>query len=185
MDDLNGYNALAFVRKKMPRIVLVIDDFADLELFCQMDDNFIRLARKGSDVGIHLILATENADVKVVSGVIKHLFPTRICFQTATQIDSRIVLDAPGAEKLSEVGDILMITPENEFPERINTALTANCDMRKVVEFISESVPPVHDIDTGCCKKPKWEHLPNGHTVLTSLRNECFHDDTSWEIVIY
>lgn len=140
-DDLNEFNTLASAHEKMPRIVLIIDDFADLKLFCQMDDNFIRIAKKGGDVGIHLIFATENADVKVVSGVIKHLFPTRICFQTATQIDSRIVLDAPGAEKLSASGDILMITPGNECLEKINAALTANCDMRKAVEFISESVP--------------------------------------------
>ncbi|MBE6358555.1 MAG: hypothetical protein E7057_04835 [Lentisphaerae bacterium] len=122
----------------MPRIVLIIEDFADLKLFCQMDDNFIRLARKGSDVGIHLILATENANVKVVSGVIKKLFPSRICFQTATLIDSRFVLDASDAEKLSVSGDILMITPGNECLERINAALTANCGMRKIVEFVSK-----------------------------------------------
>ena len=141
VDDLTGYNALVSAREKMPRIVLVFDDFADLKLY----DNFIRIAQKGGDVGIHLIFATENADVKVVSGVIKKLFPARICFQTATQIDSRIVLDAPGAEKLYGMGDMLMLTSQNCIPERIQGAFAANEDVKKVAEIICDQMPQRFD----------------------------------------
>ena len=163
-DNLNEFNTLASVHKKMPRIVVIIDNFGR----DKMDYRLTQIIRESYEVGIHLILGTTHSSneftpvVELFSALIQ-FFPTPIF----------------------HVGDMQVRTSRNKCLKNVHAALTANCDMRKVVKFISESVPPVHDIDTGCCKKPKWEHLPNGHTVLTSLRNECFHDDTSLEIVIY
>ena len=104
--NIQDYNATQ--TDKLPYIVLVIDEYADLVMTDRnLEDTVCRLAQKARAVGIHIILATQRPDIKVVTGNIKANFPTRIAFRTVTGTDSRVILDRIGAEKLTGKGDML------------------------------------------------------------------------------
>ena len=92
---------------KLPYIVVFIDEYADLSVSRKIKTSVIRLAQRGRNAGIHLVLATQRPTVDVISGLIKANFPTRIAFRVASRIDSTTILDQPGAEKLIGSGDLL------------------------------------------------------------------------------
>lgn len=126
---------------KMPLIVIILDELADLmmsEAKKDIENNITRIAQKGHTVGIHIIVTTRYPSTNVITGVIKVNFPTRLCFQVRSLVDSRVVLDAPGAENLSEEGDMLMTATGGCHPTRINVASTTRSDMKKVIDFIRE-----------------------------------------------
>lgn len=109
---------------RLPYIFVVIDEFGDLilqrgDLAKQIRNDIIKLGQKARASGIHIILTTQRPSVKVVDGLIKANFPTRIAFRTASEIDSRVILDAPGAEKLLGKGDMLLLDPTRSGLERL------------------------------------------------------------------
>ncbi len=121
--------------KKLPYIVVIIDELADLMMMApdETEKSIIRLAQMARATGIHLILATQRPSVDVVTGLIKANFPARIAFTVATAIDSRVILDSPGAEKLLGRGDMLVVTPESSSPMRAQGCFLSAKEINKIV----------------------------------------------------
>ena len=143
-------NITAFNQKseeKLPYIVVIIDELADLMMIAQEDiENAItRLAQLSRAVGIHMILATQRPSVDVVTGVIKANFPARISFKVASKVDSRTVLDMNGADKLLGKGDMLFLEPGNAKPIRAQGTFLTDPEIEKVVNFIKAQQEPVYD----------------------------------------
>ncbi len=130
--------------EKMPLLVIIVDELADLmmtEAKKDVETNISRIAAKGRAAGIHIIVATQRPDVKIVTGTIKANLPTRLCFQVRSLMDSRVVLDTPGAEKLLGKGDMLFMSPTSMNIERVQGAWVKDEDIIKIVQFISEQAP--------------------------------------------
>lgn len=128
---------------KLPYIVVVIDELADLmatKAKRDIETHITRIAQKGRAAGIHLVVATQRPSHNVITGVIKANFPTRICFQVRSCADSRVVLDCRGAEQLLGTGDMLL--SGHTGIERVQGALVPNGDLRKIVEFVCKQAKP-------------------------------------------
>ncbi|MBQ9087413.1 MAG: DNA translocase FtsK 4TM domain-containing protein [Lentisphaeria bacterium] len=129
---------------KMPLLVIILDELADLmmtEAKKDVETNITRIAQKGRAAGIHIIVATQRPSTNIITGVIKANLPTRLCFQVRSLVDSRVVLDTPGAEKLLGMGDMLVMTSSSMEIERVQGAWVKDDDIKKVVQFISEQAP--------------------------------------------
>jgi S-DNA-T family DNA segregation ATPase FtsK/SpoIIIE len=136
--NIDGYNELARRRKSMeplPYLVLVIDELADLMMTAadDVERQVCRLAQMARATGIHLILATQRPSTDVVTGLIKANFPTRIAFAVTSQIDSRVILDTPGAEQLLGRGDMLVLRPEASKLARVQGCFVADDEIGRVV----------------------------------------------------
>ena len=133
---------------KMPYIVIIIDEMADLMMMAGKDLEMliVRIAQKGRASGIHLVLATQRPEVKVITGLIKVNIPGRIAFAVGSQMDSRIMLDQGGAEKLLGKGDMLLLTTEMMGkPRRIQGAWASDEDINKVTDFLREQRAPEYN----------------------------------------
>ncbi|MDD5237284.1 MAG: DNA translocase FtsK 4TM domain-containing protein, partial [Candidatus Omnitrophica bacterium] len=133
--------------EKIPYIVVVIDELADLMMVArdQVEGAIARLAQLSRAVGIHLILATQRPSVDVITGVIKANFPARISFQVASKVDSRTVLDANGADKLLGKGDMLFLKPGESKLLRAQSSFVKDKEIDRVAQFIKEQAEPVFD----------------------------------------
>ncbi len=144
--NIADYNAKK--EGKMPYIVIIIDEMADLMMMAGKDLEMliVRIAQKGRAAGIHLVLATQRPEVKVITGLIKANIPGRIAFAVGSQMDSRIMLDQGGAEKLLGKGDMLLLTTEMMGkPRRIQGAWASDEDIAKVTDFLREQRPPEYN----------------------------------------
>ena len=133
---------------KMPYIVIVIDEMADLMMMAGKDLEMliVRIAQKGRAAGIHLVLATQRPEVKVITGLIKANIPGRIAFAVGSQMDSRIMLDQGGAEKLLGKGDMLLLTTEMMGkPRRIQGAFASDKDINAATDFLRAQRPPEYN----------------------------------------
>ncbi len=133
---------------RMPYIVIIIDEMADLMMMAGKDLEMliVRIAQKGRAAGIHLVLATQRPEVKVITGLIKANIPGRIAFAVGSQIDSRIMLDQGGAEKLLGKGDMLMLTTDMMGkPRRIQGAWASDQDIAKLTDFLREQRSPEYN----------------------------------------
>ncbi len=121
--------------KKLPYIVVVIDELADLMMLApdETEKMICRLAQMARATGIHLIVATQRPSVDVVTGLIKANFPARIAFTVATAVDSRVIIDQPGADKLLGRGDMLVMTPESGQPMRAQGCFLSDVEIQKIV----------------------------------------------------
>ena len=121
----------------LPYIVLVIDELADLMMTAadDIERQVCRLAQMARATGIHLVLATQRPSVDVITGLIKANFPARIAFAVTTQIDSRVILDTPGAEKLLGRGDMLFMAPDSSKLSRIQGCFVADGEIERIVDF--------------------------------------------------
>jgi S-DNA-T family DNA segregation ATPase FtsK/SpoIIIE len=131
------------IPRRMPYIVIVIDEVADLimRMKKEIEGNIILLAQKSRAAGIHLILATQKPTVDVVTGLIKSNLPARICFQVASRSDSAVVLDEKGAEKLLGHGDMLFLQPGTSTIIRAQGALVEDKEIERVVNAIATDTP--------------------------------------------
>jgi len=132
------------VHERLPRIVIIIDELADLMLTVGRDieEYITRLAQKARAAGIHLILATQRPSVDVITGLIKANFPARISFQVTTRVDSRTILDSMGGEKLLGNGDLLFLPPGTARLIRVHGAFVSDQEVRKVMKFIKQQGQP-------------------------------------------
>ncbi len=142
--NIEGYNKLVETLedepdvKKMPRIVIIIDELADLMMTApkEVEDSINRIAAKARAAGIHLLIATQRPSVNVVTGVIKANIPTRIAFAVSSHIDSGTILDCAGAEKLLGRGDMLFRPVGANKPNRIQGCFVSDEEVERVVEFV-------------------------------------------------
>jgi S-DNA-T family DNA segregation ATPase FtsK/SpoIIIE len=131
------------VPEKLPFIVIVIDEFGDLIMQTKREAEtyIIRLAQKARAAGIHLVLATQRPTVDIVTGLIKSNLPGRICFKVASRMDSRVVLDEMGADKLLGKGDMLFLLPGNNHLVRAQCTYVAGHEITKVVQHLETDEP--------------------------------------------
>ena len=137
----------ATVPEKLPYIIVVIDELADLMMVAQrnVETSLARLAQMARAAGIHLILATQRPSVDVITGIIKANFPTRISFKVSSKVDSRTILDQLGAEKLLGAGDMLFMPPGTSKLMRIHGAFVSDKEIIKIVDFIKRQGSPLYD----------------------------------------
>jgi len=135
--NIEGYNKDRAAETRLPFIVLVIDELADLMMagFTEVEHILCRLAQLARAVGIHLVVATQRPSVDVVTGLIKANFPTRISFAVTSQVDSRTILDMGGAEKLLGKGDMLYMPTEEAKPKRLQGCFMSDAEMERLVYF--------------------------------------------------
>jgi len=136
--NIESYNLTA--RERMPYIVFVIDELADLMVAAARDVEgaIVRLSQMARAVGIHLVLATQRPSVDIITGLIKANITARIAFSVSSSIDSRTILDSQGAEKLLGRGDMLFITAELSKPKRIQGAFVDDKEIKNIVRYIKE-----------------------------------------------
>lgn len=127
-------------QSKLPRVVIMIDELADLMMSApeQTEAALVRLAQKSRAVGIHLVVATQRPSTDVVTGIIKANFPTRIAFTVASSVDSRVILDANGAETLLGKGDMLFLHPEIGISQRSQGVLVSDQELERVIRWWQE-----------------------------------------------
>jgi S-DNA-T family DNA segregation ATPase FtsK/SpoIIIE len=130
--------------RHVPYIVVVIDEFADLMMQAkkEAEQAITRLAQKSRAVGIHVILATQRPSTDVITGVIKGNLPTRIAFQVASKVDSRVILDSQGAEKLLGGGDMLYNPPASSRIKRVQGALVEDHELQALIDFVCKDSAP-------------------------------------------
>ena len=129
------------VPEPMPYIVIIIDELADIMMAYprELEAGIVRLAQMSRAVGIHLILSTQRPSVNVITGIIKANIPARIALQVVSQIDSRTIIDTPGAEKLLGAGDMLYIGGEMNKPVRIQSAFVSEKEVKDIVKYLVDS----------------------------------------------
>jgi S-DNA-T family DNA segregation ATPase FtsK/SpoIIIE len=155
--DIDAYNRRLQRRKDvqaLPRIVVLIDELADLMMSApdQTEHNLVRLAQMARATGIHLVVATQRPSTDVVTGLIKANFPARLAFAVASGIDSRVILDLPGAETLLGRGDMLFLNPEVGNPIRAQGVIVTDQEIERVIAHW-QKMTPEKDL------RPPWESL--------------------------
>ena len=156
--DLDAYNAKQQRRKDgqpaLPRIVVIMDELADLMMSApdQTEHNLVRLAQMARATGIHLVVATQRPSTDVVTGLIKANFPARISFAVASGVDSRVILDTPGAETLLGRGDMLFLQPEVGNPLRAQGVMITDGEIEKIINHWQKMTTPT-------IAPPPWEKL--------------------------
>jgi len=125
----------------MEYIVIVIDELADIMLSAptKVEDLIVRLAQMARATGIHLVIATQRPSVNVITGLIKANIPTRIAFNVASMIDSRVIIDSPGAEKLLGRGDMLYVPPDRPLPTRIQGTYVTNSEIKGLIDYLKKT----------------------------------------------
>jgi len=148
--NIGSFNekALANGTTPLPFIVVIIDELADLMAAKGRDieAGIVRLAQMARAVGIHLVVATQRPSVEVITGLIKANITSRVTFQVASQVDSRTVIDASGAEKLLGAGDLLYISSYTPKPKRIQGSYVSEKEVRRVIKYINDKGEPL-DMD--------------------------------------
>ncbi len=142
--DILSYNYKVSKSERLPYIVVVIDELADLMMIAPKDveTSIARLTQKARAAGIHLILATQRPSVDVITGVIKNNLPSRIAFKVTSRVDSRTIIDSMGAEALLGYGDMLFLPPGSSSVVRLQGAFITNDEIIKVTNFIKSSSSP-------------------------------------------
>jgi len=147
--------------KRLPYIVVVIDELADLMMMAPQETEraICRIAQMARATGIHLVIATQRPSVDVITGLIKANFPARIAFNVASSVDSRVILDMPGAEQLLGQGDMLFLPPDAPTPLRLQGAFVSDEELRRLVQYWKgqgrqEAIPAEKPV-----QQPLWEEM--------------------------
>ena len=167
--EIENDNEAARIPKKLPYLVFVIDELADLMMTNkEVEGSIVRIAQKARAVGIHLILATQRPQANVVTGLIKSNMPSRVCMKVASGMDSRIVLDAKGGELLLGHGDMLFLSPRSADLIRAQGTLVDDSEIRKSVKFLKTISQQSFE--------PQLVQIKNGGGELDEDRDELFND---------
>jgi len=154
--NLDDYNRAVKQRGEpaLPRIIVLVDELADLMMLApdEVERTICRIAQMARATGIHLVVATQRPSTDVVTGLIKANFPARISFATVSQVDSRVILDRPGAETLMGRGDMLYLAADAGYPVRVQGCFVSEDEVERVVEFWCEQVGPVEE-------QAPWERM--------------------------
>ncbi len=181
--DITLYNEIKSKQGEhlMPYIVFIVDELADLMAARgkEIEVGVVRLAQMARAVGIHLVLATQRPSVEVITGLIKANITSRVAYQVASQVDSRTILDAAGAEKLLGQGDLLYLSAETVKPKRIQGAYVSEKEVKKVMEYFKKKgMEAIYKNEIEENLKQELEKIENGemrgdfYSPTTSLGNE-------------
>ncbi|MBI2617420.1 DNA translocase FtsK [Candidatus Gottesmanbacteria bacterium] len=142
--NIDGYNELSGFQA-LPYIVILVDELADLMAYApvEVEDAICRLAQMARATGLHLVVSTQRPSVDVITGLLKANIPARIAFNVSSMIDSRVIIDMPGAEKLLGRGDMLFIPPDQAKPTRIQGAYISEAEVGRLVDFLKSKNIPV------------------------------------------
>ncbi|MBU2632549.1 DNA translocase FtsK [Patescibacteria group bacterium] len=185
--NIEGFNELSGFQS-LPYLVILIDELADLMAFAPVavEDAIARLAQMARATGIHLVVATQRPSVDVITGLIKANIPCRIAFNVSSMIDSRVILDTPGAEKLLGRGDMLYIPPDQAKPTRIQGAYISEKETRNLVDYLkSKNFPVEYTEEVTSTPIPSKKGMPStgvgGRDDLleNAIRIICEHDKAS------
>ena len=173
--NINSENKLA----KMPFIVVIIDELADLMLVAakEVEDSIMRITQMARAAGIHLIVATQRPSTDVITGVVKANIPTRISFAVASSIDSRTILGMSGAEKLLGKGDMLFLPQGENTPIRIQGTFISDSEIKKIVDYVKNEQPVIYDKKIGSVEENR------GSTTL--VESDAKEEPLYNEIVAY
>ena len=146
--SIDSYNKVVTEAERLPYIVVIIDELADLMMTVQreVEDSIMRLAQMARAAGIHLIVATQRPSVDVITGLIKANLPARISFQVSSKTDSRTILDANGAENLLGMGDMLFLPPGTAHLIRVHGCFVSEAEIKRVVEFVKKQAKPNYEL---------------------------------------
>ena len=179
--DISSYNEISGFQA-LPYIVIIIDELADLMALAanEVEKAVVRLAQMSRATGIHLVLSTQRPSTDVLTGLIKANIPCRIALNTTSGVDSRVIIDQPGAEKLLGRGDMLYLPPEASKPRRVQGVFISPSEVKALVEFLKENN----------AREPEFEEsleriqLKSTHNFQEgSLDGEIFEDDLFPEAV--
>lgn len=185
--NIDAYNELAGFQT-IPYIVIFIDELADLMAFApvEVEDVIARLAQMARATGIHLVVSTQRPSVDVITGLIKANIPCRIAFNVSSMIDSRVIIDTPGAEKLLGRGDMLYIPPEQAKPTRIQGSYISDKEVKRLVDYLKAKVPEIQYTDEVTSvplvlKKGNFSEGGDGRDALffEAIRIVCQYDRAS------
>lgn len=163
--NVQTYNAAAGARgeKPLPLIVILVDELADLMMVApdEVERAVCRIAQMARATGIHLVLATQRPSVDVVTGLIKANFPARISFAVTSQVDSRVILDTPGAEKLLGRGDMLYMAPDSSRLRRLQGCYVSDEELTRLVDFWKDEASAERTEEVGALpvQQPLWPSL--------------------------
>jgi S-DNA-T family DNA segregation ATPase FtsK/SpoIIIE len=165
--DIDMYNRRVRRRadaERLPRMVVLIDELADLMMMApdQTEHTLVRLAQMARATGIHLVVATQRPSTDIVTGLIKANFPARISFAVASGVDSRVILDGPGAETLLGRGDMLYLSPEASAPVRLQGALVTDQEIERLIAYWQDETE--EEGQDG--EQPPWEEMLARQAVL-------------------
>lgn len=169
--------------QKMPYLVIIIDELSDLMMVAGKDveASIVRIAQLGRAAGIHLIVATQRPSSNVVTGLIKANITNRIAFNVATGIDSRVIIDQMGAEKLTGLGDMLFSKVDWGKPRRIQGCFVSDDEINEIVEFVkSQSEPDYHE-EILSAVAPASMSMAGGGVVRTGVAEPQDDDPLIWE----
>jgi DNA segregation ATPase FtsK/SpoIIIE, S-DNA-T family len=187
--NIEGYNKNKHGTERMPYLILVIDELADLMMTGtsgEVEHNLCRLAQLARATGIHLVVATQRPSVDVITGLIKANFPTRISFAVTSQVDSRTILDSVGAEKLLGKGDMLYMPTDSDKPKRLQGCWVKDSEIEKLVYFWNsqqkDQKKPSLNIEEITVATGKKEDLPADALMeeARALAREHGHISTSY-----
>ncbi len=138
--NITGYNEMSGFQA-LPYIVIIVDELADLMMFApvEIEDAITRIAQLARATGIHLVVATQRPSVDVITGLIKANIPCRIAFNVSSMVDSRVILDGPGAEKLLGRGDMLFLPPDASKPIRIQGVFVQDSEINNLIKYLKET----------------------------------------------
>ena len=156
----------------LPRIIVLIDELADLMMLAPdaVEQLLCRVAQMGRATGIHLVVATQRPSTDVVTGLIKANFPARISFATASQIDSRVIIDMPGAETLLGDGDMLYLAPDAGYPVRVQGCFISDEELDRVIAFWRKEMGPVD-------RKTPWQPMMPSQEPENDFESDYVDED--------
>ncbi len=184
--NITGYNEMSGFQA-LPYIVIVIDELADLMMFApvEIEDAITRIAQLARATGIHLVVATQRPSVDVITGLIKANIPCRIAFNVSSMVDSRVILDGPGAEKLLGRGDMLFLPPDASKPIRIQGVFVQDGEITNLIKYLKESgIAPEYTAEVTDMPLGRWNKGGGGggdrdELFEEAVRTICQYDRAS------